>query len=222
MAVDILCIGHAAFDLCMAVEAFPAENSKCEAEELLESGGGPAANAAYLLASWGVGCAFAGLIGDDDYGRRIEQEFRQAGVDISLLEIRPGHVTPLSIILANKQSGSRTVVNRKLQGPSLHLDEAALQRFSPTVLLLDGHELEASLTALRLFPDAISILDAGSWREGTSQLAGHVDYLAASERFALQASGLNSLANSVARHACVLHQRERFFTNVVVTLGEHG
>jgi len=31
----------------------------------------PAANAAYLLASWGMPTAFAGAVGDDDYGRRV-------------------------------------------------------------------------------------------------------------------------------------------------------
>src|ERR1017187_1752918 len=109
MPVDILCVGHAAFDLCVFVESFPAENSKCETEELLESGGGPAANAAYLLSSWGDRCGFAGLIGDDGYGRRIQEEFRAAGTDISLLELRTGHATPLSILLINKQTGSRTI-----------------------------------------------------------------------------------------------------------------
>ena len=37
---------------------------------------------------------------------------------------------------------------------------------SPRVLLFDGHELEASLEAMELFPDAQTILDAGSLREG--------------------------------------------------------
>jgi sugar/nucleoside kinase (ribokinase family) len=88
--------------------------------------------------------------------------------------------------------------------------------------LFDGHELPASLAALRAFPEAVSILDAGSWREGTAQLAGRVDYLAASERFALQASGLAHLNNDDARRACVGHLREQYSTAVIVTLGEHG
>jgi sugar/nucleoside kinase (ribokinase family) len=215
-------VGHAAIDLCVFVESFPAENSKCETEELQESGGGPAANAAYLLSSWGDRCGFAGLIGDDSYGRRIQEEFQAAGTDISMLELRPAHATPLSIILINKQTGSRTIVNRKLKTGALSLDEAALRRMSPRVLLFDGHELPASLAALRAFPKAISILDAGSWREGTAQLAGQVDYLAASERFALQASGVAHLNNDDARRACVSQLREQYSTAVIITLGEHG
>jgi sulfofructose kinase len=222
MAVDILCVGHAAYDLCVFVEAFPAENSKCETEELLESGGGPAANAAYLLSSWGHRCGFAGLIGEDGYGRRIQEEFQAVGTDISLLELRPGHPTPVSIILINKQNGSRTIVNRKSKGGALQWGESALRRMSPRVLLFDGHELPASLAALQAFPGAVSILDAGSWREGTAQLAGQVDYLAASERFALHASGLAHLDDDEAKRACVRHLREQYSTTVIVTLGEHG
>src|SRR5665213_1233633 len=99
MAVDVLCIGHAAYDLSVFVDAFPQENSKCETQELLESGGGPAANAAYLLSLWKARCAFAGLVGDDRYGLRIRQEFEEVGTNISLLEMRAGHGTPVSLIL---------------------------------------------------------------------------------------------------------------------------
>ena len=116
MPVDVLCIGHASYDLSVFVESFPMEDSKCETPELLESGGGPAANAAYLLSAWGVRCGFAGLIGMDRYGQRIQEEFESVGTDISLLERRPGHATPVSMIVINKQNGSRTIVNRKVAG----------------------------------------------------------------------------------------------------------
>jgi sulfofructose kinase len=222
MAIDLLCVGHAAFDVCLFVDSFPAENSKCETEQLLESGGGPAANAAFLLSKWGNRCGFAGLIGDDGYGRRVRDEFKSVGTDVSLLESRPGHATPFSVILINKQNGSRTVVNRKIKSGVLRLDEKAFEGMSPRVLLFDGHELAASLAALRAFPKAISILDAGSWREGTAELAGRVNYLAASERFARQATKRGDLRSDSARHECTARLRKKFSTTVIVTLGECG
>ena len=152
MNAEVLCIGHAAYDLSMFVEKFPDEDTKTETAESLESGGGPAANAAYLLSTWGVRCAFAGLVGDDPYGSRIREEFEAAGTDTSLLELRPRHATPVSVILINKQNGSRTVVNRKIAGCALQLSADALAGRSPKVLLFDGHELDASLAALREFP----------------------------------------------------------------------
>lgn len=254
MPIDVLCIGHAAYDLSVFVDAFPEENSKCETQELTESPGGPAANAAYLLSLWNARAAFAGLVGDDRYGLSIRNEFLAAGTDVSLLEIREGHPTPVSLIVINKQTGSRTIVNRKMPQAAVKLDPSALDALgqsnsvgsavrtvphsagemvraadptqilpdSPRVLLMDGHELEASLLALEKFPDAISILDAGSWREGTAKLAGRVDYLVASERFAKRGAGLTALNTEADQHACVRRLREQFSSKTVVTLGENG
>ena len=144
MPLDVLCIGHAAYDILFYLERFPSENSKTEISLSLESGGGPAANAAYLLSKWGVSCAFAGVVGDDYYGQQILAEFQSVGTDTSLLEVSSGFSTPLSLILINRQTGSRTVVNRKALNSPLRLPRTALAEVSPKILLFDGHELEAA------------------------------------------------------------------------------
>src|SRR6516165_1303985 len=113
MSISALCIGHASYDLCMVVSSFPAENSKAETDTLIESGGGPAANAAWLLARWGVPVAMACLVGDDDYGHRVLDELRKAGVDCRLVQQRAGDVTPVSFIVVNRSTASRTIINRK-------------------------------------------------------------------------------------------------------------
>ena len=95
MSVAVLCVGHAAYDLSVFVESFPAENAKAETEEMMESGGGPAANAAWLLSMWGMPCAFAGLVGDDLYGRRVRAELEAVGTDVSLLKSATEHATPV-------------------------------------------------------------------------------------------------------------------------------
>ena len=222
MSPDVLCIGHAAYDILLYLERFPIEDSKSETAVSLESGGGPAANAAYLLSQWGVRCAFAGVVGDDYYGRRILSELKSVGTDTSLIEVRPGFSTPLSLILVNQRTGSRTVVNRKVAYEPLRLELAALAGRAPRVLLFDGHELQASRTALAAFPNAVTLLDAGSAREGTLALAGEVTYLLASERFATQVTGLPNLANPEFQATCLSILRKRFNTNTVVTLGEKG
>jgi sugar/nucleoside kinase (ribokinase family) len=219
---EVLCIGHAAYDLSLFTRGFPGENTKRETDTMLETGGGPAANAAYLLSLWGIKSAFAGLLGDDHFGRRILAEFAAGGTDVSLVEVRPGHKTPLSIILVNELNGSRTLINRKAKSGFLRLNPAALARLSPGVLLFDGHELEASLIALGRFAKAVSILDAGSLREGTSVLAHKVNYLVASEKFGRQACGLKALSSRRERSAAVRKLRERCGNTVVITLGEHG
>ena len=222
--VELLAIGLASYDISLFVDEFPRENSKLETHEMVEQGGGPAANAAYLLSLWGVNCSFAGLVGDDIHGQRILDEFKLIGTDLSLTETRHGHATAVSVILVNTRNGSRTIVNRKAAFGALELKSSQLEEIYPKVLLFDGHELEASLSALEAFPDAVSILDAGSLRPGTEKLASKVKYLVAAERFALQVSGLADLGSEAAQRECLrrLHERAHADAIIVVTLGSHG
>lgn len=217
--VQVLCIGHSAWDVTVSVPDFPLEDSKVEATSLRESGGGPAANAAYLLAKWGVPTAFAGIIGDDGPGEQIRREFREVGVDLSLSPLPPGRPTPVSVILVNDRNGSRTILTRKSPGAPLTLP--TLEAY-PQVLLFDGHELPASLEALERYPEARTILDAGSLREGTDELATRVDYLIASERFARQVTGLPKLDEPGIRVKAVTKLTNKYGRRVVITLGERG
>jgi len=220
MSISALCVGHAAWDLCMHVDAYPVENTKAETSLLIESGGGPAANAAWLLGRWGVRTGLAAVVGQDDHSRKAVEELLAAGVDCRLVEQRTGHATPLSFIIVNRNSGSRTIINRKVPAAGLHLTRQNLHGLDPQVLLFDGHELDASLAAMEAFPSAVTILDAGSVREGTAGLAGKVRYLVCSERFAAQ---VTSEADIFAHwRPCVRRLRDLYGNVVVVTLGSKG
>ena len=220
--IDVLCIGHACVDMNVLVPFFPRENGKQEITRLQESGGGPAANAAYLLSAWGVPTAFAGLVGDDDRGRRVVDEFSQIGTDVTLLEQRSHYETPFSIVMVNEQNGSRTIINRKHERSFLSADWIEQACFSPRVILFDGHEPEASLKAIERFPQAKTVLDAGSLREGTRLLAGRVDYLVSSERFALAVTGLTDLRDEAAQDQCLAGLQKIAPGHIVVTMGERG
>lgn len=222
--MDVLCIGHASWDINLFLEGYPTENSKWEISTMLECGGGPAANAAYLLSSWGVSCGIAAAIGTDAYGDRITEEFVKVSADVTSLDRSPQNTTPVSVILVNEQNGSRTIVNRKAAGREMLLNvlPESIVGGSPRVLLLDGHELQASLQAMELFPHAQTILDAGSLRDGTRELAKQVDYLVASERFVHQFSGVSELKSpeNQARALAALHVCNG--NPVVITRGECG
>jgi sulfofructose kinase len=219
---DVLCIGAVAYDINVPLEYFPEENTKVHIENMLEEGGGPAANAAYLLSKWGVDSAFAGIIGDDVYGRHIEQEFKEINTDISMLQKHESLGTPLSIVMVNKKNGSRTIISRRSKNMNLQVDIRRLKKLNPIVMLFDGHELEASLTAMEAFPSAKTILDAGSLREGTEVLGGKVDYLVCSERFALSYTGLPDLISKENQKKCINTLKVLNKKQVVVTIGEKG
>ena len=221
----VLAIGTAAYDLFFPLSGWLEENHKYEIAASQESGGGPAANAAYLLSLWGEPAALACVLGDDLYGRHVLEEFRQAGTDLSLTEVRAGASTPLSVILVNAANGSRTLVNRLPPAEPLCFGPAALTalaRLAPDVLLFDGHQPEASLQAMAMFPRARTILDAGSRRRGTELLAPRVEFLVPSERFARTMTGEDDLDSPEGGRRCLEALSRLNGREVVVTLGERG
>jgi sulfofructose kinase len=226
LTTDVLCIGLAGYDLIFAVPEYPREDSKYQINApgtFSASGGGPAANAACLLSRWGLSCGLACVLGKDPWGARARAELEEAGTDLSLVETRPETSTPLSCVWVSRESGSRTIVNHRPPGAPLRLEASALRsRRQPKLLLMDGHEAEASLKAMEAWPRAVTVLDAGSRRRGTEILAAKVDYLAASAQFALEVTGVDDLEGAEAQDKCLRRLQKLAGGRVVVTLGHRG
>jgi sulfofructose kinase len=215
VVVDVLCVGHACYDLAFFVPHHPGPDEKIFSKELVLAGGGPAANAAVAIRRLGGSSAFFGYLGSDAFGERHAQEMEHEGVETSLL-VRGSFPTPLAVSLV-KPDGARTVVNQSEATPKLEASLAARPWPTARTILFDGHEPRISLPIVeearrRGIP---TVLDAGSLHEGTTKLAEVVDFLVASERFAAQATGLTdpeeALRRLAASHPCV-----------VVTLGDRG
>jgi sulfofructose kinase len=213
--MDVLCVGHACYDLTFAVPHHPAADEKAVAETLVGGGGGPAANAAVTVARLGLRAAFAGHLGNDPWGELHFQELHSAGVSTRFV-VRGSAPTPLSAILV-KPDGKRTVINYRSQTDFLAEGSLDLSAVSPRVILFDGHEPHLSLPLVRKARQAgiPSVLDAGSVHLGTRTLADKVDYLVCSEKFAREFTGLEN----PERAALELHTLS---PNVVVTLGKAG
>lgn len=214
-AIDVLCIGHAAYDVTMSAGHHPAADEKMQADALQCCGGGPAANAAVCVARLGGAAAFSGYLGHDLFGDAHAGEFAAEGVDLSLL-VRSTHPSPVSTILA-KPDGTRSVVNYKGDTPWLTADAAEPDGLLPKVLLFDGHEplLSARLAEWAAERGIATVLDAGSVHEGTRMLAERVTCLAASERFARDWSGTENMAEALAQLGGLAEQ-------VIITRGGVG
>jgi sugar/nucleoside kinase (ribokinase family) len=216
----ILCIGHSAYDITLSLDEFPVENRKYSVESLLECGGGPAGNAAYLLAKWKKDCAYAGILGNDLYGNKIKQEYKDVGVDLKYLIVDDSSNTPISIVIVNNNNGNRTLFNHKKSNAKLYM--AFDEKDYPETILVDGHELEASIEAINKYPNAKSILDAGSYKEANVELGRIVDYLVCSEDFARDYTQVGSL-DSEENIKYVFEKLEGLNKkNVIITIGEKG
>ncbi len=213
--IDVLCVGHACYDLIFAVDHQPAPDEKARASAFTSCGGGTAANAAVTAAALGARTAFAGYLGDDIYGEQHLAEFHAAGVDTRLV-VRGADATPISAIFV-KPDGARSIVNYKGDTNRLNGDDLPFTTVSPKVVLFDGHQpaLALAVAAWARKRGITTILDADTINEGNLELVRRCDIVAASEHFALAFTGAASPAAGMAALAAVAPV-------VIVTLGERG
>jgi sulfofructose kinase len=209
--IDVLCVGHASYDLVFAVPHHPKADEKIFADSLIACGGGPAANAAVTSARLGFRAAFAGYLGNDAYGELHRAELERDGVATDLV-VRGTAPTPVSAVLV-KPDGTRALVNYKGETRPLPAGAIDFSPLAPSVILFDGHEPNVSLPLARR--GVPTVLDAGSVHAGTEALMFAVDYLVCSEKFARQWLGADDperALTALAEHSPA----------VVITLGERG
>jgi len=218
--MKILCIGHAAYDITIPMKGFIKENTKNRVHELVKCGGGPACNAAYLLGKWGMETYFAGVVGNDVYGQNIIRELETVGVDTTYLQVVQGYETPNSFIIANTDTGSRTVMTYR--SGTMHMSDVDID-FTPDVILLDGQEYEFSKKMLEKYPDAISIIDAGRPVFNVINLASMCDYVVCSHEFAQVVSGDTLDLTKPSSIVTLYGDLKDFFKkNIVITVEDKG
>jgi len=212
-------LGQCSLDYLIEVDAFPASDSKCEFRELAIQGGGPVATALVALSRWGVACTFAGVIGDDDFGRAIHASLEEESVDLAGLVVRRGCGSQFAFVAAERGRGARTVFWRRPTGAPLAPRELDLDRLRRAeVLHTDGLMIDAALaaaSAARLAGVQV-VVDAGTLREGMLELARRADVFVASASFASQLVGDDD-ADAACGELAALGPRL-----VGVTLGDRG
>lgn len=216
--MKILVIGHAAYDITFPLDKFPEENTKNRVPQRVECGGGPAFNAAYLLGKWGMDVTFAGLVGNDNYGKKLKQQLESVGIKTKFLQMSDEYSTTNSFIIANTSIGSRTVLTYRPD--SIKMDDFELN-FEPDIILMDGQEYAASVNLIKKYPNAISIIDAGRPKEDIINLAKMVNYVVCSKDFAEGVTGIkitdnNSIVELYNRMGSI------FSGEIIVTLEAKG
>jgi sulfofructose kinase len=184
--MDIFGLGQCSLDVIGRIPAWPLPDTKCEFHDMVIQGGGPVATALVALSRWGLSCHFAGVVGDDSFGRQIAGFLRDEGVELSGLVERPGERSQFAFIAA-EPGGRRTLFWQRPTGRAL--ESAELRRDvlrSCRVLHTDGLFIEASLAAAAEAKrgGVLVTADAGTLREGMLELARLSDCFVSSELFA--------------------------------------
>jgi len=189
--LSILALGNAALDVISVVERLPLLDEKMPTEVVRIDAGGPAATAAATAARLGIDVSLAAAIGDDATGILICELNEQDGVDVSLITRQAGKTSPVSMVIAN-QRRFRAIVwsygdTEPYQFSTLLNDYNELC----DMLLLDGKEMVSGLKLARIRHKrgTLTMLDAGTLREGMLELAGECRLVGMSHKFATQLVG---------------------------------
>lgn len=217
----IFCIGQAAWDLTIPYAGPLIANQKYRSPESHGCPGAPALNGACLCARWGAPVQLVARLGDDLYGRLVRTELERCGVRMDYLIPDAQARTSFSVIAVDDATGDRTIFN--IPCPQAPVTFPVPEE-EPDVVLADGHEPEAALAVLEAWPQARSMVDAGTYRESTYEVARAVDFIVCSEDFARQYTG------SALPDADDAHETDRLLTRIeginggvaVVTLGSRG
>jgi ribokinase len=217
--IDVFGLGQSCWDYIGQIESYPPADSKCELSSIIESGGGPAATALTALARWGLTCAFSGVFGDDSYGRRMIVDFKAEGIDTSGAVIRPNASSQVAFIVFEKNTARRTIFWRRPDGEEIQADEINFEQLRTSrAFYTDGLFIDASLAAAQVARKAgiPVIVDAGTLRARSLELAALSDYFIVSRSFARALTGSDE-----PQKACLDLQKQG--PKVVgVTLGEKG
>lgn len=217
----VLCVGQSAYDITLPLDHYPVENLKDRVPYKVECGGGSSSNCAFLLSKWGLDSFFAGIIGNDHYGNNILDEYVTVGVDTKYLQISNRFHTTSSYIIANTSTGTRTILTNR--DPDIKMSRVTVEENEFDGIIFDGYEKEFALEAIRRNPNAITVLDAGSVKEATVELAHMVDYLVCSHDFANQFSKTEidyDDINTIIRAYDILEKE--FGHHVIITLESRG
>jgi sulfofructose kinase len=150
----IIVIGHAVLDRVYRIDAFPPEPTKVRALEMIESGGGSAANAAAAIARLGGEAELWARIGDDEAGAKVRAFLEVDGVDTQHVRTMHGGRTSTSAVIVDA-GGERLIVGERDHAMSLDPSWLPFERISEAgAVLSDLKWVEATLLAFDRARDA--------------------------------------------------------------------
>ena len=194
MEPRVLFLGRSTLDALYRLDRLPAEDTKAYAREFHAAPGGPALNAAITHALLGGEAMLISAVGGGPWAAPVRAEIEGHGIALLDLAAGTNFETPLTTVLINAATGSRTILNPPLSAvwltplaesweKSVPADWGAV----PPVVLTDGFHLEETLPLLAACKaaGAAICLDGGSWKPGTAELATLLSVAICSERFAV-------------------------------------
>jgi sugar/nucleoside kinase (ribokinase family) len=183
--VGCVFLGRSTVDLVYQVASFPEENTKTTANYFLAQAGGPALNAAITFSFLGGAAHLVSAVGRGAWSNVVKTELERYGVRLTDFCATEDFSPPVSSIVINANTGSRTIFNAPARIPEGFPVLPPFEEIRSRLLLCDGFYMAEAGSMIRAFAagGGTICLDGGTWREETAALLPLVCVAICSERF---------------------------------------
>jgi sulfofructose kinase len=219
MTFDVVGFGEHSVDFVHVVPTLPRPGvSKLEISSHYTACGGQVATTLAACAALGLKTAYLGTVGNDDNGKRIRDQLREHGVDLSRLIVRRAP-SRYAVILVDRITGDRVVMwqrDRRLDLAPDEISDKLLPR--ARVVHVDATDEAASIIIARLgrAAGAMVTCDIDTVTDRTWELLSHVTIPILAESVPRALTGVDEV------EAALRQLRRRHAGLLVVTLGERG
>ena len=223
--MKVACIGNAVYDFTVSSDEFVVEGVRNSFKDAVFSAGGPASNAASVIARFGTDVDFYGRIGNDETGKFIYNRMKEENINLEHLYISDELMTPFSFVILNSSNDSRTILTVRANSDYSE-SKIGTSIFSDgyDYILTDGKYVEDTLKLIAKNPNAKTVIDAGRVNEGILNLCDKIDYIICSEDFANEVTGIE-LDDSYEKDALAYNKLKEKFKNasgIAITVGKRG
>lgn len=172
-------VGMAGLDHVAVTDSWETD-TKSAASQYFEQVGGPVPVALAAMARLGMNTPprFFGAVGDDDAGKTIRALLSGAGVDAEGMRVSPGGRTAHSLVVLNRETGTRSVAS--FAGAGLPDTIAPLSHDRAGLAHTDGRDVRAAMEA-SVDIGCILSLDLGSYTPEKGWLFPYCDIIIASK-----------------------------------------
>ena len=189
MQPEVVGLGYCVYDIVAIVAGAPDFDNVAMTPltELVHDGGGQVGTALTSLARLGAQTGYIGLLGNDEEGFWLRQQFAGEGVDIARLRLHKEVGTNICLVLVEATTARRAILCRRRVRPSdLILNEVDREYIQAArVLHLDGQFMPAAIQAARWAREAgVKVCyDGNHPRPGLDELLPLVDWLVVARPF---------------------------------------
>ncbi|MEZ7196733.1 ribokinase [Pseudodesulfovibrio karagichevae] len=225
-AKKLIVLGSVNADHVLLLDQFPRPGETVIGHGYQVLPGGKGANQAVAAARLGADVGFIACVGDDDFGARILERFRDDGIDTTAVTVVDGMPTGIALIQIAASGENSIVVSPEANGclvPELLGPQLGLLHGADTLLM----QLESPLATIELAArkareaGATVVLNPAPAQPLPNALLADVSVITPNETEAELLTGVKVVTEDDARRAAaVLHGKG--VETVIITLGRNG